>query len=55
MLENWDNWTAGEREMFRSTCRRLMKHTFLVRDRDEDSRTRYFWRLSSESKRRFWI
>ena len=43
MLENWDNWTAGEREMFRSTCRRLMKHTFLVRDRDEDSRTRYFF------------
>lgn len=43
MLENWDNWTAGEREMFRGTCRRLLRHTFLVRDRDEDSRTRYFF------------
>ncbi|MBR2823696.1 MAG: DUF4194 domain-containing protein [Clostridia bacterium] len=43
MMESWENWTSGERELFQSTCRRLLRHTFLVRDQDEDSRTRYFF------------
>lgn len=43
MMESWENWTSGERDLFQSTCRRLLRHTFLVRDQDEDSRTRYFF------------
>ena len=43
MMENWENWTSGEKELFQNTCRRLLRYTFLVRDRDEDSRQKYFF------------
>ena len=43
MNEYWENWTSRERELFQTTCRRLLRHTFIVRDQDEDSRDRYFF------------
>ena len=43
MKEYWDQWTAGEREQFQSICRNLLRHTFIVRDQDEDSHRRYFF------------
>lgn len=43
MMTEWENWTSRERELFQSTCRRLLRHTFLVRDRDEESWERYFF------------
>ena len=43
MMEEWENWTAKEKELFQSTCRKLLRQTFLVRDQDEDSRARYFY------------
>ena len=43
MSEYWENWTGGEKELFQTTCRKLLRHTFLVRDQDADSRDRYFF------------
>lgn len=38
-----EDYTASEREMFQRTCRKLLKQTFIVRDRNEESRKMYFF------------
>lgn len=43
MEEIWDSYTSTEKDLFQKSCRRLLKQTFLVRDRDEDSRRLYYF------------
>lgn len=38
-----EDYTASERETFQRACRRLLKQTFIVRDRNEESRKLYFF------------
>lgn len=39
----WEDYTSSEKSMFTKACRRLLKGTFVVRDRDEDSRKLYYF------------
>ena len=32
--EFWEAYTSSEKELFQRSCRRLLKHTFIVRDKD---------------------
>ncbi len=41
--EYWDNLTANEKGTFQRACRTFLKQTFIVRDKDEDSRKLYFF------------
>ncbi|MGN0378346.1 MAG: DUF4194 domain-containing protein [Butyrivibrio sp.] len=41
--EYWDNFTSSERELFQKSCRRLLKQTFIVRDKDEENKKLYFF------------
>ena len=43
MEEIWELYTSSERDLFQKSCRRLLKSTFIVRDRDEDSRRAYYF------------
>lgn len=38
-----EQYTSSEREMFQRACRRLLKQTFIVRDRNEESKRLYFF------------
>lgn len=38
--EIWNEYTSSEKDMFQKSVRRLLKQTFIVRDRDEDSKKR---------------
>lgn len=39
----WEDYTSSEKSMFTKACRRLLKGTFVVRDKDEDSRKLYYF------------
>ncbi|MCI6731485.1 MAG: DUF4194 domain-containing protein [Lachnospiraceae bacterium] len=43
MKEYWDNFTSSEKDMFQRVCRRLLKNTFIVRDKDDENRKAYFF------------
>ena len=43
MNEYWEAWTGSERESFQRACRNFLVKTFLVRDKDEESRRNYFF------------
>ncbi len=44
MIEDfWDSYTSTEKEQFQKACRRLLKNTFIVRDKDEESKKLYFF------------
>ena len=43
MQEYWDNYTSSEKEQFQRICRKLLKQTFVVRDKDEESKRAYFF------------
>ena len=43
MQEYWENFTSSEKEQFQKNCRRLLKQTFIVRDKDEENRRAYFF------------
>lgn len=38
--EIWNEYTSSEKDMFQKSVRRFLKQTFIVRDRDEDSKKR---------------
>ena len=42
IVEVWDNFTTSDKQMFQNCCRKLLKRTFLVRDKLED-RKHYFF------------
>lgn len=43
VFDAWDMFSSSEKELFQRSCRRLLKTTFVVRDRDEDSKKLYFF------------
>ncbi len=43
MEEIWELYTSSERDLFQKACRRLLKSTFIVRDKDEDSKRAYYF------------
>lgn len=43
MREYWDDYTSSEKEQFQRICRKLLKQTFIVRDKDEESKRAYFF------------
>ena len=34
--EFWKDCTSSEKDLFQKSCRRLLKSTFIVRDKDEE-------------------
>ena len=47
--EYWDDMTASDKQVFQRTCRSLLKQTFAVRDKDDDSRRLYNFIARNES------
>lgn len=41
--EFWEEYTSSERDLFQRSCRRLLKHTFIVRDKDEENKKVYYF------------
>lgn len=41
--EFWEEYTSSERDLFQRSCRRLLKHTFIVRDKDEENKKIYYF------------
>lgn len=39
----WDDLTSSEKDMFQRSCRRLLKQTFIVRDKDEENKKLYYF------------
>lgn len=42
IIEAWDNFTSSDKIMFQNVCRKLLRRTFLVRDKQDD-RKHYFF------------
>lgn len=45
--ESFENFTSRERDFFQKACRRLLKTTFIVRDKDDESKRLYFFTSSN--------
>ena len=41
IIEAWDDFTSADKMVFQNICRKLLRRTFLVRDKQED-RKNYF-------------
>lgn len=41
--EFWSNCTSSEKDLFQKSCRRLLKSTFIVRDKDEENKKAYYF------------
>lgn len=39
----WEDLTSSEKDMFQRSCRRLLKQTFIVRDKDEENKKFYYF------------
>lgn len=39
----WDDLTFSEKDMFQRSCRRLLKQTFIVRDKDDENKKMYYF------------
>lgn len=39
----WEDLTSLEKDMFQRSCRRLLKQTFIVRDKDEENKKLYYF------------
>lgn len=45
---NWELFTSSDKEVFQRVCRKLLKSTFIVKDKDEDSRKLYTFAAKNE-------
>ena len=45
----WEDFTSSEKHLFQKSCRRLLKQTFLVRDKDEDYKKMYYFVAKRQS------
>lgn len=43
MEEYWNDYTSSEKDLFQKSCRRLLKSTFIVRDKDEENKKAYYF------------
>lgn len=41
--EYWNDYTSAEKDLFQKSCRRLLKMTFIVRDKDDENRKSYYF------------
>ena len=41
--EYWNDYTSAEKDLFQKSCRRLLKSTFIVRDKDEEQKKAYYF------------
>ena len=41
--DQWDKLTSTEKDMFQRSCRKLLKQTFIVKDRDDESKRMYLF------------
>lgn len=41
--EYWSDYTSAEKDLFQKSCRRLLKSTFIVRDKDEENKKAYYF------------
>jgi len=41
--EFWEEYTSSERDLFQRSCRRLLKQTFIVRDKDDENKKLYYF------------
>lgn len=48
VFDAWDMFSSSEKELFERSLRRLLKTTFVVKDRDEDSKKIYFFISKNE-------
>lgn len=39
----WSEFTSAEKDLFQRSCRRLLKTTFIVRDKDEENKKAYYF------------
>lgn len=39
----WEDLTSSEKDMFQRSCRRFLKQTFIVRDKDEENKKLYYF------------
>ena len=39
----WENLTSSEKDTFQRSCRKLLKQTFIVRDKDEENKRMYYF------------
>lgn len=39
----WEEYTSSERDLFQRSCRRLLKQTFIVRDKDDENKKVYYF------------
>ena len=39
----WENLTSLEKDLFQKCCRKLLKQTFVVRDKDEEHKKMYYF------------
>lgn len=39
----WEDLTSSEKDMFQRSCRKLLKQTFIVRDKDEENKKLYYF------------
>ena len=39
----WQDYTSFEKEMFAKACRKLLKHTFIVREKDDENKKMYYF------------
>lgn len=39
----WQDYTSSEKEMFAKACRKLFKHTFIVREKDDENKKMYYF------------
>ncbi len=45
----WSDFSTNERDMFQKVCRKLLKQTFIVREKEEEKRLYYFVSKNSDA------
>lgn len=41
--KSWNDLTSSEKDLFQRSCRKLLKQTFIVRDKDDENKKLYFF------------
>lgn len=45
---DWEMFSSGEKELFQRVCRKLLKSTFIVKEKDDDSKKLYTFVVKNE-------
>ena len=44
----WDIYTSNEKEIFKRVCRKLLKSTFIVKEKDDENKKLYAFAVKNE-------